>query len=305
MYRSFRRWLEGLARPVRSASSSRPHKYRPAVEGLEERAVPAVITVTTDNDDVAPDGVVSLREAIESANTNSNMSDVVAVGNYGNDTIKFNISGQGIHTIKLDNLLPNIIDPCTIDGYSQPGAGKNTLAKGDNAKLLIELDGGGLPGDGLRIMDGFCTIQGLAINGFDGSGIFLGGAGSNIIRGNFIGTDAAGEFDLGNGEDGLKIVSGFNYIGTPAPADRNIISGNNFAGIYISGANAGHNGIYGNYIGTDASGTVDLGNTGNGIYIDNAPTTEIGYQGGNLISGNNGVGILLYGAGTSQTTIKS
>src|SRR5262245_39312019 len=307
MYRSFRRWLQRLVHPVRSASSPRPRACRPAVEALEERAVPAVITVTSYNDDIAPDGVVSLREAIESANTDSNMSDVVAVGNYGNDTIKFNIPGQTLHTIKLDNLLPNITDPCTIDGYSQPGASKNPLAKGDNAKLLIEIDGGGLPGDGLRIMSGFCTIQGLVISGFDSSGIFLGGAGSNIIRGNFIGTDANGAFDLGNGQAGIKILSGFNTIGTAATGDRNIISGNNFAGIYISGANAGHNGIYGNYIGTDGTGEFDLGNAEDGIRIDNAPSTEIGYQsqGGNLISGNNGAGILLSGAGTTQTTIKN
>ena len=31
-----------------------------------------------------------------------------------------------------------------IDGYSQPGASKNTLAQGDNAKLVIALDGSSL-----------------------------------------------------------------------------------------------------------------------------------------------------------------
>ena len=54
---------------------------RLAVELLEVRCLPATITVTSTGDAVAVDGVVTLREAITSANNNSNVNtDVVAVG---------------------------------------------------------------------------------------------------------------------------------------------------------------------------------------------------------------------------------
>ena len=70
--------------------------------------------------------------------------------------------------------LPAIAVPVTIDGYSQPGAHANTLAQGDDAVILIEINGGltgggGLStstGDGLVLSGGNSTIRGLAIDGF-------------------------------------------------------------------------------------------------------------------------------------------
>src|SRR5262249_36549955 len=162
---------------------------------------------------------------------------------------------------KLNSPLPHITEFCTIDGYSQPGASQNTLGKGDDAKLLIELDGSNVFGDGLYISGGFCGIQGRGVNRLPGKRIFLRARG-HFIWGNFIGTAATGTIDLGNGHDGINILTDFNHIGTSGVEDRNIISGNNRHGIYISGPTAANNGIYDNYIGTDATGTVDLGNSG-------------------------------------------
>src|SRR5262245_38025014 len=77
-----------------------PQRDRPRLEYLEDRLAPAVITVTGTGDDIAVDGLVTLREAITSANNNANVnSDVVASGTYGADTIQFNIPGAGVHTI--------------------------------------------------------------------------------------------------------------------------------------------------------------------------------------------------------------
>ena len=60
----------------------------------------ATITVTDTGDTIAVDGLVTLREAITSANNNADVNaDVVAVGAYGTDTINFNITGAGVHTI--------------------------------------------------------------------------------------------------------------------------------------------------------------------------------------------------------------
>src|SRR5216684_1061562 len=82
----------------------------------------ATITVTGTGDTIAVDGVVTLREAITSINNAANLNaDVVAVGAYGtSDTINFNISGAGVHTIALTAVLPAIVKPVTIDGYTQP-----------------------------------------------------------------------------------------------------------------------------------------------------------------------------------------
>jgi hypothetical protein len=95
--------------------------------------------VTGSGDTIAIDGVVTLREAIVSANQNSNVNgDVAAVGAYGtNDTMNFNIAGAGVKTINPTVALPIITGPVTINGYTQGVASVNTLANGDNAVILI------------------------------------------------------------------------------------------------------------------------------------------------------------------------
>ena len=111
---------------------------------------------------------------------------------------------MGVHTISPLSGLPTITDPVTIDGYTQAGAVANTLATGDNAILLIELDGSMLPGNfyGLYINGGGSTIKGLVINRFKGIGggtaIGIGVKGNNLIAGNFIGTNAAGTAKAAN-----------------------------------------------------------------------------------------------------------
>src|SRR5260370_34575969 len=98
---------------------------RPNLELLEDRCVPATITVTSAGDDTAVDGTVSLREAILSINQGANFNkDVVAVGAYGtNDTIDFaaGLSGQ---TITINSALPTITKGVTITG---PGPANLTV----------------------------------------------------------------------------------------------------------------------------------------------------------------------------------
>src|SRR5262249_22580183 len=142
----------------RRAPSSRrrgqPPRFRPRLEALEDRLAPATITVTTVADDLTPnDGSMSLREAITALDAGNALGDpdVVAQnpGTFGsNDTIRFAIPGAGLHTISVGSdasasglALPALTKPALIDGYSQPGSSPNTLASGDNAVLLIELNG--------------------------------------------------------------------------------------------------------------------------------------------------------------------
>ena len=114
----------------------------------------------------------------------------------------------GVFTLQLLTPLPSIAGGIaggvTIDGYSQPGSSPNTLADGNNAVLLIELDGSQLvanPGEriGLQLINSGNTVRGLIINGFADVGIVLASNGGHRVAGNVIGLDADGVTPIGNG----------------------------------------------------------------------------------------------------------
>ena len=123
-----------------------------------------------------------------------------------------------------------------------------------------------------------------------------------VVEGNFIGVTAAGNAALGNGV-GVDTANGASgtIIGGTSAGSRNIISGNLFNGVRMdaaSGAPANtNNTVQGNYIGTDVTGTVALGNASNGIELQSSASgNTIGGSAagsGNLISGNKQNGIVL------------
>jgi hypothetical protein len=124
-----------------------------------------------------------------------------------------------------------------------------------------------------------------------------GGAASNLVQGNFIGTDVTGTRPLANFR-GIDIGNApGNTIGGTAAGARNVISANIQSGILLDGVGGTGTLVQGNLIGTDSTGTVALGNGGDGIHVFAAvPDTTIGGTaagGGNLISGNVGNGIRL------------
>jgi hypothetical protein len=134
---------------------------------------------------------------------------------------------------------------------------------------------------------------GNLISGNNSDGVRLSGVGAtaNEIQGNLIGTDVTGSVDLGNTVVGVRIIDGLdNTVGGTSPGARNVISGNGSDGVFIGGTTSQNNSVLGNYIGTDATGTVALGNTLVGIEVDGGSLkTTIGGTdpgAGNLISGN-------------------
>jgi parallel beta-helix repeat protein/VCBS repeat-containing protein len=304
-------------------------------------AVPAyaeTLTVDTVTDVVDnTDGVTSLREAITAANADPTAT-----------TIAFNIpaaqaDATGVFTISPTTNLPTITTPVTIDGYTQTGAAPNTLplAQGTNARLLIELSGtlAGFGSNGLSLVAGAdnSVVRGLIINGFGsgvgstgGVGIGIDGANGVTIAGNFLGTSAAGTsnspipgppISIGGNQAGIAVVGANNTsIGGTDAASRNLISNNAITGINISNVptSATPNRILNNLIGTDATGTIAVGNgvgTGegglsnsimaspSGVFIADAAGTLIGgTDAGNVISGNNGIGIILVQSGTITLT---
>ncbi len=243
-------------------------------------------------------GAGSLRQAILDANTS--VSPVP-------DTIRFAIPGNNVHTIAPTYNLPVISDPVYIDGLSQTGASANSWP----ATLRIELSGnlhGSSLGEGLIIAASNCTIRGLVINQFGLNGIRIVGGHINRVESCFIGTNALGNLDLGNGRNGIFIGAGStsNVIGGGTYEFRNLISGNDLTGITIDGETTKYNRIEGNYIGTDGSGLYSIGNGGKAgfavdlyraVYLNNkARENTIGgntLEKGNIISGNLGHGIYI------------
>ena len=176
--------------------------------------------------------------------------------------------------------LPEIYDAATLDGTTQTGYA---------GVPLVEIDGSlaGDPVSGLTIAGSGSTIRGLAVTGFGSSGIKLRGGSANRIVGCFLGIEPTGRSARGNLLGVLVEGGDGNTIGGTGPADRNVISGNNCCGVNIRGAHGTT--LIGNFIGTDATGTRAVANSGSGVVVFGGSGTTIGGTepgSGNLISGN-------------------
>jgi CSLREA domain-containing protein len=259
---------------------------------------------------VLPGPECTLRAAIEEANANDNNATVV-------DAINFNIGGSSVvKTISPMTGLPIVTEPVTIDGYTQPGASENTLAVGNNAVLLIRLDGSDAEfgKTGLNITANDSVVRGLSVTGFSSSaGLVLSGADNIRIEGNFLGTSPGGTRDLGNGS-GVFLQNHFsdstnepsdNTVGGTSPEDRNLISGNSI-GVQIT--SGGGNEVSGNYIGTDKTGTSNLGNSSQGVSITLTSGNTVGGAvpgAANIIAFNGGEGVKISGDSATGNPILS
>ncbi len=214
-----------------------------------------------------------------------------------------------------------------IDGTSQPGY----IEAGTP---LIELSGSQADGgDGLLITGSDVTIRGLDINNFSqGAGIHITGPGAtdDWVYGNFIGTDPTGtqadpnyagaEIDAG----ATNNLVGTNGDGTNDASERNLISGNLFAGVWITGQGTSGDAVAGNWIGTGITGKVALDNgtqpvtdsfgwvfgggvaisagaSGNRIGTDGKSVDDAGER--NVIGGSGEDGVNIYGTGTDGNVV--
>ncbi|HEY6895516.1 MAG TPA: CSLREA domain-containing protein, partial [Rhodanobacteraceae bacterium] len=283
-------------------------------------AAGTTITVNSSGDAAADDGECTLREAITAASTN------LPSGATGGecaagllppivDTIAFAIPGGGVHTIQPTSLLPAISEAVVIDGYSQPGARANTQVLGEDAVLLVEIDGSLMGmGDMLRVTGPGTTIRGLVVNRVTGVNVTVGPqipADDNVIEGNFLNTDTSGTTELGGQYPVVRIAGANNVLGGTAPAQRNVIGGGAASGSHTVQVGGNGNVVQGNYIGVDATGTVALepptGSDGIGLGpLGPASNTVIGgdTQGAGNVINATGSAIVLGGGTTTDTVIQ-
>jgi len=285
-------WMQLQRREQRKARrpARRRSFFQPRLEILEDRRVPATLSVTT----TADSGAGSLRQAILDANDTTT--------NPGQNTIDFSIGTSGSQTISLASPLPAITNTSgvIIDGTSEPGF---------TTTPLIVLNGSGAgSGDGLDIDGGNSTVKGLVIQDF-ASGAAIGLASNdNTIQEDYLGTNAGGTTAAAN-SIGIEVVAATgNTIGGTTAAARNVISGNGTIGVIISGSGATGNLVEGNDIGTDQTGALAVANTDDGVDIVNGATANtIGGSAtgtGNSIAGNGRYGVLLGVSGTSDNVVE-
>jgi hypothetical protein len=249
----------------------------------------SIFTVTNANDL----GPGSLHDAILEANATP-----------GADEIHFNIPGAGVQTIYVNhNGLPEITDPVTIDGYTQPGARPNTRTLGNDAVILIQIDGRNDfsgPVNGIVISGGNSVVRGLSITGIpsrvylgipedppppppEGDAIQLKTNGGNLIEGNFIGLNPSGASTGDYTYRGIEALSSDNRIGGTALESRNVISRQQLSIVSTGDRTV----IEGNYLGTDPSGFVVQDN-GGGVLVwgDDVRIGGTATGAGNLITGS-------------------
>ena len=133
-------------------------------------------------------------------------------------------------------------------------------------------------------------------NTYDGVAIIDGATAGNVVQNNYIGLDPTGTVARGNLLWGIDVFTGAsnNTIGGPLGSLGNLVSGNLKEGIRLNSAGAG-NAILGNMVGLGRGGadTVPNGTGGVSIYATPGPVVGGGAGLGNVISGNNGPGLLV------------
>ena len=225
----------------------------------------------------------------------------------GLDTI-----GRGFNVIASNVTIKGlVISRFTGDGITLSGNNNQVSGCyiGMNPSGTAALPNGGtgivITGNNNRI-GGAAIAQRNVISGNKFSGVHVKtGATGAVIKGNYIGTNAAGNLDRGNESVGILIEANRNTIGGTTPSERNVASGNEEHGIDILGGTG--NIVQGNYVGTNAQGNSDLGNTRTGIRLEaNAASNTIGGTlpgAANLVSGNDGAGVVLTDLDTKSNTI--
>lgn len=163
----------------------------------------------------------------------------------------------------------------------------------DNSSILDNIiSGNGTAGGTLPSPYGADTWTGK------GNGIAITGTSTNsIIRGNTIGLGADGSTAIRNNENGISVTSSNGTtIGGGTTTQKNIITNCPFHAIILYQSSSFD--IKGNYIGTDATASLNRGNQDSGILTHESTSGTIGGTGAN--DGN----IIVYGVESDEWAIR-
>jgi predicted outer membrane repeat protein len=297
-----------LRQAIRSANAN-PNTAGPDaiyfnIPGAGAHTIAPITALPTITDPLIIDGATQPgyagRPVIELSGANTSGATGLQVGRGGDSTIR----GLAINRFEIGIALTAALSN-TVEGNYIGTDLSGTVARGNNtAGILIDNSSnnriGGLDPAGRNLIAGN-TIQGVLIQN---------NASGNVVQGNYIGTDASGAAALANGFTGINIINaGNNLIGGTTPGARNVISGNQVAGVGIQFASS-NNTVQGNYIGVAADGATALGNTrgsqaGWGVVIINGSPNDNrigGDAAGNLIAYNDGPAVAVY-AGTGNAVL--
>jgi hypothetical protein len=152
-------------------------------------------------------------------------------------------------------------------------AGTGALGNGAGGILIVGTGAGHVVG-GSTLGEG--NVVANNGTGLTGNGIDINGPDAVTVRGNFVGLDATGAVAMGNAENGMSFNASVNsVIGGTGPSDGNVIADHNFHAIVLNG---GSNSVVmqGNKCGTNAAGTVAIGNDDSGVIVINSHSATIG-----------------------------
>ena len=208
------------------------------------------------------------------------------------------ISGNAQIGLELE---PNA-DHTTVQGNyigvnkSGTGALPNLGAPGADAAVVVA--------GTTATIGGSTTAAANVISGNDATGVEIVGIGtqSNTVTGNLVGTNRTGTAAIPNTGDGVLLLN-FAHDNTVGPG--NVISGNGGNGVKMDGTTSQH--VVGNLIGTAKNGTSALGNTLNGVLVQDSSTNNVGDGiafAGNTIAFNGQDGVQVNGSGATGNRIQ-
>jgi hypothetical protein len=325
-------YLDGFTQPGASANTQPVGQGLNAVLLIQIDGSGAVsepcIQLFAGNDDILVTAILGLvinRCPIGAIHVGAGGSGALIAGNYlGTDPTGTSVPGPQGFGIRLSNVLHVAIgtaaapDRNLISGHTDAGVVAQTAAFMAIRGNLIGTNAAGNASaaidpfaDGLRL-----DVTASVIVGGDGAGDpnVISGVGrhavvvsnadaSGSIIGNLIGTDVSGTQAI-EGAVGVEVLNA-----SPLIRD-NVIAGQGNAGIRLEVSSSV---IRGNFIGTDATATLALGNPGGGIYVrDGAGDVTIGGTGpgeANVIAHNGRMGLLSFVGGihvrNAKTTIRA
>lgn len=243
----------------------------------------------------------------------TNASGSAALGN-GGSGIRVLSASAGIRIGDSGSGQGNLISGNVLRGVALDGNSNGVLIAGN--RIGSNVDGSAAIGNGEagivlsgnnHVIGGNSAGARNLISGNAGNGIIAVGGGGSSIRGNYIGTNAAGNAPLANTAYGIRVAQTSSLsIGSSAVGSGNLISGN-ARGVSIE-AVASHVTVAGNILGLNATADAVLPNSSNADTITiTGPDATIGGTvagAGNVIAGNQNTAISVRLASATHAKIQ-